>query len=208
VRDQQRLSAILVLVNANLPFLAFFKMGGLSSLLLRRISPGPWDGALMCCSVSLVGATLQAGIARDMTLSIAWAVFALVLLGLGTWARRQGLRWVSLGFTLLTVARVFLYDLGKLEGLYRVASMAGLAFSLLAVSRCTRRWSSGTWFQGASKSAMSWGKGLVTSTRPATGLSKARRWWCKAWRSRTNTRRSSLVSSPAAARRNRPSSSP
>jgi uncharacterized membrane protein len=32
------------------------------------------------------------------------------------------------------VAKVILYDLGELEGLYRVASMTGLAFSLLAVS--------------------------------------------------------------------------
>ena len=77
--------------------------------------------------------------ARDMTLSIAWALYSLALLGLGTRLRRQGLRWVSLGFTLLTVGKVFLVDLGELDGLYRVASMTGLALSLLLVSLLYQR---------------------------------------------------------------------
>jgi len=41
---------------------------------------------------------------------------------------------MSLGITLLSVAKVFLYDLGNLRGLYRVGSLAGLAVCLLLVS--------------------------------------------------------------------------
>ena len=72
--------------------------------------------------------------ARDLTVSIAWAIYALILLGFGMARRRTGLRWLSLGFLLATIGKVFLYDLGELRDLYRVLSLVGLAFSLLLVS--------------------------------------------------------------------------
>jgi uncharacterized membrane protein len=72
--------------------------------------------------------------ARDLSLSIAWAVYALALLFLGM-ARKSGLlRWVSLILLLSTIAKVFLLDLEDLRGLYRAGSFLGLALSLLAVS--------------------------------------------------------------------------
>jgi hypothetical protein len=77
--------------------------------------------------------------ARDLTTSIAWAVYALVLLGIGMAQRSIGLRWVSLGLLLVTIAKVFLYDLGELRDLYRVASLLGLAISLLLVSLAYQR---------------------------------------------------------------------
>jgi len=80
--------------------------------------------------------TLQFGRApaRDLTVSIAWALYALILLGFGMARARTGLRWLSLGFLLVTIAKVFLYDLGELRDLYRVLSLVGLALSLLLVS--------------------------------------------------------------------------
>jgi len=72
--------------------------------------------------------------AQRLTVSIAWAVYALVLLGFGMARDTIGLRWLSLGFLLVTIGKVFLYDLGALRDLYRVASLAGLAVSLLLVS--------------------------------------------------------------------------
>jgi hypothetical protein len=72
--------------------------------------------------------------ARDLTTSIAWALYGLALLALGVRARSAGLRWLSLGLVMLTVVKVFLYDLGELEDLYRVASLLGLAVSLILVS--------------------------------------------------------------------------
>ena len=77
--------------------------------------------------------------ARDLTLSAAWAFFALGLLGLAFRTNTQALRWTSLAFLLLTIGKVFLYDLGELEDLYRVASLVGLALSLLAVSIAYQR---------------------------------------------------------------------
>ncbi len=71
---------------------------------------------------------------RDLATSIAWAVYALVLLAIGMLRRARALRWTSLVLLVATIAKVFLYDLGELEGLYRVGSLLGLAFSLIAVS--------------------------------------------------------------------------
>jgi hypothetical protein len=77
--------------------------------------------------------------ARDLSLSIAWAVFALLLLLFGMGRRIGVLRWVSLVLLLATIGKVFLLDLMDLRGLYRVGSFLGLAVSLLAVSLLYQR---------------------------------------------------------------------
>ena len=77
--------------------------------------------------------------ARDLTLSLAWALYALLLLTIGVNRHNVGLRWISLAFLVLTIGKVFLHDLGELEDLYRVASLVGLAFSLILVSLAYQR---------------------------------------------------------------------
>jgi uncharacterized membrane protein len=77
--------------------------------------------------------------AQRLTVSIAWAVYALVLLGFGMSRDSLGLRWLSLGFLLATIGKVFLYDLGALKDLYRVASLVGLSVSLILVSLLYQR---------------------------------------------------------------------
>jgi uncharacterized membrane protein len=72
--------------------------------------------------------------ARGLMVSMAWLVYAIVLLLLGVSKKRGGLRWASLVLLLLTIGKVFLFDLGHLEGLLRAASVAGLGVSLLLVS--------------------------------------------------------------------------
>jgi len=72
--------------------------------------------------------------ARDLTMSIVWALYAIGLLGVGLWRSSTGLRFASLGLLIVTCGKVFLYDLGHLRDLYRVAALLGLAFSLLFVS--------------------------------------------------------------------------
>jgi uncharacterized membrane protein len=89
------------------------------------------------------GATLEIAFenqpARDLTMSIAWALYAIGLLAIGMWRRSVALRIVSLALILVTSAKVFLYDLSSLEDLYRVASLVGLAISLIAISVIYRR---------------------------------------------------------------------
>ncbi len=77
--------------------------------------------------------------ARDLTTSIAWAAYALILLAVGVRRASTALRWVSLVLMMLTIGKVFLYDLGELRDLYRVASLLGLAFSLIVVSLAYQR---------------------------------------------------------------------
>ena len=71
---------------------------------------------------------------QDLALSIAWGLYAVLLLSLGIWSRQSGLRWTSLALFVVTLGKVFLHDLGHLEGLYRVGSLAGLALALIFVS--------------------------------------------------------------------------
>jgi len=77
--------------------------------------------------------------AQRLTVSIVWAVYALALLAWGTFRRSSGLRWISLIFLCVTIGKVFLYDLGQLRDLYRVASLFGLATSLILVSLLYQR---------------------------------------------------------------------
>ncbi|MEZ0259608.1 MAG: DUF2339 domain-containing protein [Alphaproteobacteria bacterium] len=66
--------------------------------------------------------------------SVVWLGLGAFLLFLGTKRKDKMIRVASLVVMLLTIAKVFLYDAGNLEGLYRVASFLGLGLSLLALS--------------------------------------------------------------------------
>jgi len=77
--------------------------------------------------------------ARDLTMSLAWAVYALALLALGLRGGRVGLRWAGLVLAMITATKVFLHDLGELRDLYRVASLVGLAASLILISLAYQR---------------------------------------------------------------------
>jgi uncharacterized membrane protein len=55
-------------------------------------------------------------------------------LSLGARLDSQPLRYGSLVIMLATVAKVFLFDIGGLEGLWRVASFVAMGVALLATS--------------------------------------------------------------------------
>ncbi len=82
---------------------------------------------------------LERHFARDLTLSVAWGLYAMILLVLGLLRSLRPLRVASLAFLVLTVAKVFLYDLSNLTGLYRVLSFLGLGISLILVSLLYQR---------------------------------------------------------------------
>ncbi|MFA6030405.1 MAG: DUF2339 domain-containing protein [Elusimicrobiota bacterium] len=71
---------------------------------------------------------------QDMTYSLVWAAFSIVLVGLGIARKSQGARYGGLGLLVATIAKVFLHDLWRLGQLYRVASIIGLAVVLILVS--------------------------------------------------------------------------
>jgi hypothetical protein len=72
--------------------------------------------------------------ARDLTLSVAWGLYAVTLLVIAIWRQVRALRLAALGFLLLAGAKVALYDLSALGTLYRVVSLFGLAVFLIMVS--------------------------------------------------------------------------
>jgi len=75
----------------------------------------------------------------NLTMSLAWGLYALVLLVVGMWRKIKPLRFISLGFMLLTIGKVFLYDLSSLTGMPRILSFLGLAVALIAVSLLYQR---------------------------------------------------------------------
>ncbi|MBL9025457.1 MAG: DUF2339 domain-containing protein [Myxococcales bacterium] len=87
-------------------------------------------------TISFAAAAVQA---RDLSISLVWALFGTSLLVLGMRRGVRALRWSSLVLVLATAGKVFLVDLSQLEDLYRVASLAGLAISLLGISLLYQR---------------------------------------------------------------------
>jgi uncharacterized membrane protein len=81
----------------------------------------------------------DASLARGLTYTIGWAVFAIALLVAGIVFASRLARMSALALLLVTILKCFLHDLGSLAGLYRVASLFGLAVSLVAVGLLLQR---------------------------------------------------------------------
>jgi uncharacterized membrane protein len=64
---------------------------------------------------------------RDMTYSLAWAAFALVLLLVGIGRQVPGARYAGLGLLSVTLLKLFLHDLARLGQLYRIGALIGVA---------------------------------------------------------------------------------
>jgi uncharacterized membrane protein len=75
-----------------------------------------------------------ATVSQDLTYTIGWLVFGMVLLAAGIWLGHRSARIAAVSLIAFTTFKCFLYDLASLEGLYRVASFVGLAISLALVS--------------------------------------------------------------------------
>ena len=71
--------------------------------------------------------------------SAVWIAFALALLATGIWRRSHFLRYASLAVLVVTAAKVFLYDMSDLVGLFRVASFLGLGVTLIVIARIYQR---------------------------------------------------------------------
>jgi uncharacterized membrane protein len=81
------------------------------------------------------GATL----AQDLTYTIGWLIFGLLLLAAGIYLHSRPGRVTAVALIAVTTCKAFLYDLGSLGGLYRVGSLVGLAISLSLVAVALQR---------------------------------------------------------------------
>ena len=78
-------------------------------------------------------------VSQDLTYTIGWLAFGMILLAAGIYAGARAARIAAVALIAVTTFKCFLYDLGSLEGLYRVASFVGLALSLALVSIALQR---------------------------------------------------------------------
>ena len=76
----------------------------------------------------------QARFAAQLAVSVAWALYAATLVGLGFARRHAELRWVGLGVFALTVGKVFLFDMERLDMAYRVGAFLALGVLLVGAS--------------------------------------------------------------------------
>lgn len=72
--------------------------------------------------------------ARDMTYSIAWALYAFALLLIGMRKKTRWVRYSGVALLALTLAKLFLHDLVNLGPLYRIGAFIGVAIILIVAS--------------------------------------------------------------------------
>jgi len=72
--------------------------------------------------------------ARDMTYSIAWALFALGMLVVGILRKLPAARYAAIGLLCITVIKLFLHDLASLAQLYRIGAFVGVAVIAMLAS--------------------------------------------------------------------------
>jgi uncharacterized membrane protein len=87
---------------------------------------------------SVPGSTLTfelgGNFARDMTYSIGWALFALVLLIYGIRQRVPAARYSAMGLLCVTLLKLFFHDLAQIEQLYRIGALIGVAVIAMLAS--------------------------------------------------------------------------
>jgi uncharacterized membrane protein len=72
--------------------------------------------------------------ARDMSYSIAWALFALVLLVIGIGRKIPATRYAAMGLLCVTILKLFFHDLARLNQLYRIGAFIGVAIIAMLAS--------------------------------------------------------------------------
>lgn len=137
---------------------AFVFAATLCSLLLGRAraqAQGKLDRAFLRCldialnvygvwTLSLVvwqafagppaSATVSWSAAQQLGLSLAWTLYAIVLISIGVWRDSSLVRWQALALFGLVILKAFLFDLSMLSLGYRIASFMALGLMLLGAS--------------------------------------------------------------------------
>ena len=97
---------------------------------------------------SKVGETLtfqfSGNFARDMTYSIAWGLFALMLLVAGILKKISAARYAAMALLCVTLVKLFLHDLAQLGQLYRIGAFVGVAVIVMLASFAYQKFFSAT----------------------------------------------------------------
>src|SRR5205814_675907 len=93
--------------------------------------------------------------ARDMIYSLAWALFALLLLIIGMRKRAAPARYAGLGLLGITVVKLFFHDLSQLDQLYRIGAFIVVAVIAIPASFLYQRFLAATEKNNESRSKVS-----------------------------------------------------
>lgn len=85
-------------------------------------------------SASTLTFQFSGNLARDMTYTIAWALFALALLVAGIWKRQRPARYAALALLSVALLKLFFHDLANLGQLYRIGALVAVAVIAMAAS--------------------------------------------------------------------------
>lgn len=77
--------------------------------------------------------------ARDMSYTIAWALFALVLLLVSIWQKTRAGRYAALALLSVALLKLFFHDLARLDALYRVGALFAVAVIAIVASFAYQR---------------------------------------------------------------------
>jgi uncharacterized membrane protein len=80
-----------------------------------------------------------ADLARQVTLSIVWAAYAVLLVAVGIARQYAPIRYLAIVLLASTIAKVVLVDLAELDRVYRVLSVIGLGLLLIVASYLYQR---------------------------------------------------------------------
>ncbi|MEQ1851928.1 MAG: DUF2339 domain-containing protein, partial [Chthoniobacteraceae bacterium] len=83
-------------------------------------------------------------LARDMSYSVAWALFALLLVSIGIARRLAPVRYAGIGLLSVTLLKLFLHDLSRLDALYRIGALVVVAIVAMLASFLYQRFLSPT----------------------------------------------------------------
>ena len=106
-----------------------YTLGTILAFILLNIEIADYFSVGPTLTLSLTG-----NFARDMTYSIAWALFAFVLLLVGMKRDLRYVRYAGMALLLITLAKLFLNDLVNLSPLYRIGAFIGVALILIVAS--------------------------------------------------------------------------
>ena len=106
-----------------------YTLGVITMFLLMNIQIADYFSVGPTLTFSFAG-----NFARDMTYSIAWALFALALLLIGMRQETKWVRYAGLALLLVTLAKLFLHDFDNLGPLYRIGAFIAVAIILIVAS--------------------------------------------------------------------------
>jgi uncharacterized membrane protein len=70
----------------------------------------------------------------NMYMSIAWAIYAAVLMVTGFWRKTALLRYISLGLFGVLLVKVFIFDMSTVKSVYRIAAFLATGITLVGIS--------------------------------------------------------------------------